>query len=319
MENLKRCTKCGEEKELGKFYKKKCSKDGLGSYCKICDNIRKNEWIKNNPEKAEEAKKRSKEWAENNPEKTKEAKKRWAENNPERNREYYQNNLEKVKEKSKIYRQNNSEKIKEYRKNNPGKIRESLKKWQKNNIEKIREYSRIYRQNNCEKMKEWYQNNREKINEKCRIRYKNNLEKEKARSKKYYQNNREKINEYCRNRKKINIHFRLKSIISSSIYKRLKHRLLDKNRKPTFSFLPYTIDDLIKHLESLFQPWMNWGNYGRKVGYWVIDHIKPDSLFHYTSVEDEEFQKCWALENLQPMEWMENIKKSNKYFENLDN
>ncbi|KKK53814.1 hypothetical protein LCGC14_3091030, partial [marine sediment metagenome] len=40
-------------------------------------------------------------------------------------------------------------------------------------------------------------------------------------------------------------------------------------------------------------------NYGKVKGNWVIDHIRPDSSFTYTSVEDEEFQNLWALENLQ--------------------
>lgn len=57
---------------------------------------------------------------------------------------------------------------------------------------------------------------------------------------------------------------------------------------------------------------MNWQNYGKQPGYWCIDHIYPDSKFNYKSVEDEEFQKCWALENLRPLEWMENIKKADK-------
>ena len=57
---------------------------------------------------------------------------------------------------------------------------------------------------------------------------------------------------------------------------------------------------------------MNWKNYGNKLGYWNIDHFYPDSSFDYKSVEDEEFQKCWALENLRPMEWIENIKKGKK-------
>jgi hypothetical protein len=57
---------------------------------------------------------------------------------------------------------------------------------------------------------------------------------------------------------------------------------------------------------------MNWDNWGSGKGKWNIDHRKPDSLFNYKSIEDEEFQECWALSNLQPLDAMENIKKSNK-------
>jgi len=43
-----------------------------------------------------------------------------------------------------------------------------------------------------------------------------------------------------------------------------------------------------------------------------VDHIYPQSLLPYDSYDDPNFQKCWALENLQPLEAIENLKKSNK-------
>jgi len=76
------------------------------------------------------------------------------------------------------------------------------------------------------------------------------------------------------------------------------------------SLVDYTLQDLVKHLENLFNKNMCWANYGF---YWHIDHIKPQSLFHYETTEDLEFQKCWALENLQPLEKIANIKKGNYY------
>lgn len=72
----------------------------------------------------------------------------------------------------------------------------------------------------------------------------------------------------------------------------------------------YTIQDLMKHLESQFDNRMNWDNYG---SYWWVDHIKPRSLFKYKIVEEQEFRECWELKNLQPMEKMANIRKSNKF------
>ena len=53
---------------------------------------------------------------------------------------------------------------------------------------------------------------------------------------------------------------------------------------------------------------MSWDNYGE----WHIDHILPDSSFYYVSTEDDEFKKCWALSNLQPLWAIDNLKKSNK-------
>lgn len=108
------------------------------------------------------------------------------------------------------------------------------------------------------------------------------------------------------------LRLRLKQNVSSLIHHRLKFRLSSKNGKSTFSFLPYTIDKLIKHLENQFKPWMDWNNYGMGKDKWNMDHIIPDSSFNYKNVEDKEFQECWALENLQPLSAIKNIKKGNK-------
>lgn len=84
-----------------------------------------------------------------------------------------------------------------------------------------------------------------------------------------------------------------------------------KNKKNQNSII-----ELITHIESLWEPWMNLGNYGVYINggekKWHIDHIIPQSFFKYTSMRNEEFQKCWALKNLRPFEAIANIKKSNK-------
>lgn len=47
---------------------------------------------------------------------------------------------------------------------------------------------------------------------------------------------------------------------------------------------------------------------------WQIDHIKPQSLFDYKSMEDDEFNQCWALENLRPysskQNWLDGINRT---------
>ena len=78
----------------------------------------------------------------------------------------------------------------------------------------------------------------------------------------------------------------------------------------------YTSKDLMNHLESQFEDWMNWDNYshpkGSKNRKWCIDHIVPIFSFNFNSYDDVEFKKCWALENLRPLDFTENMKKSNK-------
>lgn len=70
----------------------------------------------------------------------------------------------------------------------------------------------------------------------------------------------------------------------------------------------YTLDELRKHLESLFQEGMTWDNYGK----WHIDHVIPISSFNITSDSCEDFKECWKLSNLQPLWAIDNLKKSNK-------
>jgi hypothetical protein len=62
-------------------------------------------------------------------------------------------------------------------------------------------------------------------------------------------------------------------------------------------FVPYNLKDLQQHLEFFFEPEMTWDNYGRE---WHIDHVRPLSLFLFTSPKSAQFQKAWALNNLMP-------------------
>ena len=141
----KKCTKCGEVKPLGEYFKSKRYKDGFYGHCKQCHNKAAERYRKANPEKVKEADKKHRE---NNREKVREQWKKWRENNREKikakKRIYYENNPEKEKEAKKKYRENNPEKVKEaqkkHRENNPEKVRETIIKWR----EKNPEYDTIY-------------------------------------------------------------------------------------------------------------------------------------------------------------------------------
>ena len=43
-----------------------------------------------------------------------------------------------------------------------------------------------------------------------------------------------------------------------------------------------------------------------------IDHVIPKSHFNIISAECEDFKKCWALSNLQPLLAKDNLRKNNK-------
>lgn len=220
------------------------------------------------------------------------------------------------KECKKKYRRKNNVVIKEWRTSHKDFVKEYNKKWREENLEKKKKSS-----------KEWYRNNKEKVLSGAGIWAKENPEKRKRINKKYYEKNivkikefhkeyaiknKNKLNFYKRERMRNNLQVRFKSNIRCLIRQRLKKRLISKNGKSTFDFLPYTVNELKQHLENLFEPWMNWGNWGIGNGKWNIDHKVPDSNFNYKSVDDEGFQKCWALKNLRPLDAIENIKKSDK-------
>ncbi|MCK9567743.1 hypothetical protein M0R72_02185 [Candidatus Pacearchaeota archaeon] len=85
--------------------------------------------------------------------------------------------------------------------------------------------------------------------------------------------------------------------------------------KEIFKRLPYTAAELKAHIESLWETWMNWDNYGvydKSKLTWQIDHVIPKSKLTFDSLDCENFQKLWTLDNLRPLETIANIKKGNK-------
>ena len=114
-----------------------------------------------------------------------------------------------------------------------------------------------------------------------------------------------------KNRRKRDPVYKLRKYTSTSIYRALRRNGKNKNGKSIMNYLPYQMGDLKAHLENQFESWMNWGNLGKydpktwddnnpTTWKWNVDHIIPHSLFPYIDMADENFKKCWALENLRP-------------------
>ena len=101
---------------------------------------------------------------------------------------------------------------------------------------------------------------------------------------------------------------RISATLRDAIKNALKKRGIQK-RKPSFEMLDYTPEQLREHLEKQFDKKMNWDNYG---SYWHVDHIVPQARLSYTSTDEVNFQRCWSLENLQPLEALTNLLKSDK-------
>ena len=81
---------------------------------------------------------------------------------------------------------------------------------------------------------------------------------------------------------------------------------LVKNYKKTTDLLGYSWEEFRSHIESQFSDDQSWENYG--IGGWSIDHILPVDWFIKNKVFDVKIVN--SLENLRPMDHIENIKKS---------
>jgi hypothetical protein len=123
--------------------------------------------------------------------------------------------------------------------------------------------------------------------------------------------NREHVNKYKRDyerkRRAEDPKYRLGIRTRTAVWQLLKERGIKKTNK-TFNLLDYSIEELMTHLEALFTTGMTWDNYGE----WHVDHKLPITYFNISEMGDEEFMRCWSLDNLQPMWGIENIRKSNK-------
>ena len=72
----------------------------------------------------------------------------------------------------------------------------------------------------------------------------------------------------------------------------------------------YSVEELKSHLEKKFTGGMSWERF--LAGEIHIDHIIPISVFNFTSTNDIDFKKCWAISNLQPLWAFDNLSKSNR-------
>ena len=159
--------------------------------------------------------------------------------------------------------------------------------------------------------KKWREKNKESVKEYVKSWYEQNKEHRKEYIKEYHKNNIDTIRktkrDYERNRKARDPIYKLISNFRTAIYTVLKESNVDKYGH-YFDILQYTPEELITHLELQFKDDMSWDNYG----VWHVDHMLPITSFDIREMGDEEFMKCWSLDNLQPMWGEENIRKSNK-------
>ena len=145
----------------------------------------------------------------------------------------------------------------------------------------------------------YYEKNKEKIDSTNKIFRDNNKD--------YFQNyrlvNKDNRKIYINNRLKNDKLFKLSLNIRNLIRQSIKRNGYSKDSKTT-DILGCSFEEFKLHIESFWEPWMNWGNHGNWNGLpteintaWDIDHKIPVS----SATTEEELMNLNHYSNLQPL------------------
>jgi hypothetical protein len=216
------------------------------------------------------------------------------------------------------------------------KKREKYANRSEKEIENDRIKNQEYYKNNKDKMLS-YQNQYYIENKNDRLDYQNKYYQDNAVERIAYQkqydiDHSDAIKEYAKsydhNRRKTDPSYKLHRNISSIIYKDLKKMGSSKNNHSCWNYITWKPKDfwtdfevkraLPENLTPDGRVWMTRENHGiydptkwddndPSTWTWQLDHIIPRSDLPYTSMEDENFKKCWALDNLRPLSAKQNL------------
>ncbi|MGI0060434.1 MAG: hypothetical protein ACREBJ_11775 [Nitrosotalea sp.] len=129
---------------------------------------------------------------------------------------------------------------------------------------------------------------------------------------------REKSRIRMKRKRELDPTFRISGYVSRLINFMLKSKGSSKVGESFSKYVPWGRAELKTHVEKQFEPWMTWNNHGKydsitwddtdqTTWTWQLDHIIPRSDLPYASMTDDNFKKCWALENLRPYSAKQNI------------
>jgi hypothetical protein len=208
---------------------------------------------------------------------------------------------------------------------NRGRCKECLRKRSKTynaaNKDKKRMVDKQYQEKNKDQIKitknKYVENNRLAIKQQKSNWYNCNRGRILKEREEYRSTHKDARNVQDRNRRATDPVYRIRTNMSKLINQRLRKMGSSKNDSIT-KYLPYIMSELKEHLEKQFESWMTWDNYGRYnaktwddtnplTWTWNIDHIIPQANLPYTTMEDENFKKCWALSNLRPLSAKTNV------------
>jgi len=192
--------------------------------------------------------------------------------------------------------------------------KENNQKNYENNKEQLCLNQKNYYHNNKENHKTYRDNNKEKI----KLKEKIYRDKHKQNHKDYIIKNKQhlnnKVNKYLKNKRNQNSIFRLVHNTRCLIIGSLKSKGFKKQSK-TENILGCSFEEFKQHIESQFEPWMNWENMGGRSTTlpnisWDIDHIIPLKV----AKSEEEVIKLNHYTNLRPLCSYENrFVKKDKY------
>jgi hypothetical protein len=190
-------------------------------------------------------------------------------------------------------------------------------------IDRVREYADKNADKVKESRKQYYEDNKDVILEKQGVYYESNFGRIRLVKEAYRLTHKKERNKNQKARYENDPVFRLRMNLSTAISGFLKRGGSSKNGNSCSEHLSYTMSELKDHLEKQFEPWMTWNNQGRynreswddndpTTWTWQIDHIIPHSSLPYTDMSDDNFKKCWALENLRPLSAKQNLIDGNR-------
>lgn len=131
---------------------------------------------------------------------------------------------------------------------------------------------------------------------------------------KWKSNNKDKVRKYNNFYRKIrcsnDIDFKIRCNIRSRLSKAVKN-----NQKSGSAILDLgcSMQEFKQYLESKFEPWMNWDNYGSydsSRDTWQIDHI--EALANFDLTDKDSFIKACNYKNMQPLLTSKNMSKGSK-------
>jgi len=174
---------------------------------------------------------------------------------------------------------------KESAQRNKEQVKKNHKKWRDNNKEKeiirIMEYQVNNKKSIINYRKKWYSENQDYVKD-------------------YRESYKETRRIKDKERKSVDNLYRLTCNVRSSIRRGFLNKGYKKNTK-TYKILGCSFEELKKHIESQWEDWMSWDNYGLyngEYGYgWDIDHILPLS----TAINEGDVIRLNHFTNLQPL------------------